>query len=276
MTQLKSKILAHIASTDISGRYRTAIAVSLANPNYEKLYYHNEQHIKSVLNLFEVFRKMAGKSFKKEHLEAAYLAAVFHDAGHSGHPDTHVSEDGLMNVPRAVYQFTRWAMDQKLDDMLMSETALLIWSTEYPEREDSLIQAMTAEQREVSDMLRDADMLWGTMPENADACMLGMYAERREAGLKVPTLEDGVKPDTKEILVGQIRFVQSYIPLTNSGRSFKNAMFQDACARWAESTLNLDRQMMWADDVSKMDEAQVLQLASALQSAKRGGRSAYP
>lgn len=275
MSQLKAKILTHIASTDLSGRYRTALKVSEQNPEYKKLYFHSLEHIKSVLNLFDILRRLSGKGFNKQLIKAGHLAAAFHDAGHSGHPDPHISEDGRGNVARAVYQFTRWALEQRLDSELMNNVTLLIWSTEYPAREGSPAETMSPELREISDMLRDADMLWGTMPGNAEACMFGLFAERREAGLEVPTLEDGVKPDIKTILVNQIKFVQSYVPRSNAGRSYKNAMFDQASESWATAALEFERQMIWSDEVNKMPSDEVLRLAGALQAARRPGHH-YP
>ncbi len=263
MSQIKSKILNLLASTKIDGRYRTLLEHYKLNGIYDKLFYHNTDHVRAVLNLFEVLRKISGKGFEKSKLEAAYLAAVFHDIYHTGKPDTHFDEHAGNNIGIAVTYFTSWAvtnrnLENPQDYRLVADTILLIKSTEYP---NTSTEITDPELRELSYMLRDADMLWGTMPGNAASCMIGMWMERHAAGLETGTI------DIAKTLVNQLNFIRNYQPLSAAGRTYKNAMFEDASAAWAAAALEYERQIQAAEIVSELSAAEALQTAHAIRNS---------
>jgi hypothetical protein len=260
MSQIKERILKLLQSSKIDGRYRTIWDLYPNNANYALLAYHSVDHVKAVLNLFEVLRKLSGKGFDKTKLDATYLAAAFHDINHSGYPDSHVSaNDGVSdgtNIGYAVEAYMSWAFSQSKNPANMSDVILLIKSTEYPSKN---IRIDDPELLELSNMLRDADMLWGTMPGNAEQCMIGLWAERRNAGLADDKL------DVLVALTNQIKFIQNYQPLSSAGRTYKNAMFKDAAVAWAEAALYYQRQIEAVNIVNELSDGEALQLAAAIQ-----------
>lgn len=261
MSNTKNTILKLLAKTKIEGRYRSILNLYANNPIYPKLTYHNVDHVVSVLNLFEVLRKLSGKGFSKLNLQSAYLAAAFHDIDHSGHPDTHADESGATNIGRAIAAFTHWTHRRfdanKSDDVVVTLGAgILIKMTEFPNKLPALFDA---ELNELSNMLRDADILWGTMPGNAEHCMLGLWAEWRNAGLVTDPI------DIFDVLTKQIRFIQNYQPLSAAGRAYKNAMFEDASTAWSLAALQYQRQIMAAEAVSALTDDEVLALANSMR-----------
>lgn len=271
MSQIKDKIRVLQASTKIDGRYRTIFERNYpANPDYANLHYHNADHVRAVLNLFEVLRKLSGKGFEKIKLEATYLAAVFHDIDHSGHPDTHFDDVTGNNIGRAIANFTAWAvanknMENPDDYRQVADAITLIKSTEYPLTAPEI---KDPELRELSNMLRDADMLWGTTPGQAANCMIGMWMERKAAGL-----EEG-KLDIEKVLPAQLNFIRNYQPLSAAGRTYKNAVFEEASTAWALAALQYERQLMAAQVVRELSDAEVLQVAQGIKSAVKEATAA--
>lgn len=277
MSQNKDKILKLLANTSIEGRVRPILKRYELAPNYEQLTYHNAKHVASVLNLFEILRKLSGMHFEKSLLEAAELAIAFHDINHSGSPDTVVDDNGQGNIERALSAFRTWRESNKIGEQQAMYVELLIWATRYPqmphaadcaERKDCVFthddiiffghdHAFT----KVMHMIQDADMLWGTMPGNAEQCMLGLVTERRHAGI-----DDG-EFDILKTLVNQINFIKKYEPLSAAGRVYKNAMFEAATEAWAHVALQYQRQLEAAEVVKNLSDSQVLALAAAMRPA---------
>jgi hypothetical protein len=280
MSQLKERILKLLANTDISGRHRKILDLYQDNPTYPNLTYHNVDHVKSVLNLFEVLRKLSGQQFDKQQLQAAEVATAFHDINHSGHPDTDSD-----NIPKAIAAFLTFrgyesgqAMDMAMlgSDELTGDykchedtlTVGFIQGTAYPHYNEELnYLEMREVDREVLAMVRDADMLWGLMPGNAEHCMMGLWNERLNAGLETDKL------DILDRLTKQIKFIQSYNPLSAAGRTFKSALFVDATNAWATVALQYQRELDAIELVQSLSDDKVLELAKAIQGSVRTAMS---
>ncbi len=260
MSVTKAKILKLLSNTRIHTRYRSILNRYRENPEYAKLAYHNTNHVIAVLNLFEVLRKLSGKGFSKHLLDQVYLAIAFHDIEHSGHPDLATGADGKKNIVRALDAFEQWRESDTITDEQAAIVAFVIRSTQYPSMPG--LSCSSAELAELANMVRDADMLWGLMPGNAGACMLGMRAEREAVGLPV-------EQDTLICLKNQIEFIKDYKPHSSTGRMFKNALFEDASTAWAEAAL--------AEERRRMIIAQTTQISSSLASQLGRHRSLiYP
>lgn len=265
MTSAKYDIDKLLKNTKIDNRFRTILLLYRDMPHYPNLAYHDVKHVSSVINLFEIFRKLSGKGFDKLNLKAAYLAAAFHDIDHTGFPDSRTNDVDGTNIGRAIAVFTSWAVaNLKLPECdetaLIAKTILLISSTECPNNGPCI---KDPELLELSAMLRDADMLWGTMPGNAEQCMIGMWAERNNTGL-----ESG-SPNIFHLLTQQIKSIQSYQPLSTPGRTYKNFIFKEAAERWAEVALEYQRQIEAAALVEQMSDEGVLKLAASLRQPLR-------
>lgn len=261
MSPIKTIILKLLQNTNIAARFRRVLELYKDNAEYAKLAYHNVDHVAAVLNLFEVLRKLTGKQFSKRNLEVAYLAAAFHDINHTGHPDTNFVEHDN-NISLACRRFREWAeIENNLDSEIADDVTMLIYRTQYPREHAAFTETRvpTGELAELADMLCDADMLWGTMPGNAEPCMLGMWAERRNADLESEEI------DILKILTNQIKFIQSYVPRSAVGRKYKKAMFDDASAAWALVALQYQRQIEAAEVVKELSDTQVLTLNAAMR-----------
>jgi len=259
MSQIKNKILKLIDNSKIDGRYRTILALYQNNPEYAKLAYHNVDHVIAVLNLFEVLRKLSGKGWSKDQLKAAELAIAFHDINHTGHPDSREDEKGFTNIHHAIAVFNGWALENRLPRTVHVEAADIIEATAYPPVPTTAARYGASVDTELLNLVRDADMLWGMVPGNAEQCMLGLWAERRNAGLEPDTI------DIFKVLTNQIKFIQNYQPLSAAGRTFKNAMTDDANTAWSLVAIQYQRQIMAAEMVSQMTDDEVLRLAAAMK-----------
>lgn len=263
MSQIKDKILKLLANTKIDGRYRTILELYKNNPEYAKLAYHNVDHVKAVLNLFELLRKLSGKGWTKDQLKAAELAIAFHDINHSGHPDTHVGEDGLRNLHRAISAFSQWAATQNLSYAIKCEVGDIIEAADFPHVPVTGNRYGANVDAEIIALVRDADMLWGLLPGNAEQCMLGLWAERRNVGLETEEI------DILKVTTNQIKFIENFQPYSSAGRTFKNAMMDDGAVAWAHVAIQYQRQIMAAEMVSQMSDEEVLRLAAAMKPAVR-------
>lgn len=259
MSQIKSKILNLLASTDISGRYRVPLEMHKTNPAYENLYYHNIDHVRSVLNLFEVLRKLSGKGFDKDQRKSAELAIVFHDFNHTGSPDTRLDRGGLNNIQHAVGAFNQYAAAQNLPYNIRCNVGDIIEGTAYPHIPATGKRYGADVDVEILNLVRDADMLWGTMPGNAEQCMIGMWLERKAAGLETTPI------DIAKVLVNQLDFIRNYQPYSAAGRTYKNAMFEDASSAWAMVALEYERGVMAAEVASELSDAEVLKIATGIR-----------
>lgn len=255
------KILKLLKSTNIAGRHRAALHLNTANANYAKLAYHNVDHVRSVLNLFEVLRKLSGQHFSKDELKAAELAIVFHDIEHSGHPDVVEGEDGLTNIQRAVQYFTNWALRNKLDHTLTVNVLTIIEASGFPHTTPLAKRYGATVSDELVALTRDADLLWGMMPGNAEQCMIGLWAEAYNVGRETGTVDIG------KILTNQLMFLRKYVPQSGAGRMFKNGMADLAGEAFANAAIHYQRQLMAADAMMELSDAEALRLQDAI---KRG------
>jgi len=260
-SQITAKILKLLDSTDITGRYRTHLNTYRDGRDYAKLAYHNSGHVSQVLNLFEVLRKLSGKGFSKIDLKRAELAIVFHDADHSGHPDSYVDDYGMRNVHRAHRHFLKWAEENNLPESEQVIIANYIHMTEYPISGDWSVHPQVNE--ELVGLIRDADCLWGMMPGNAEMCMLGLWAERRNVGLEADEI------DIRKVLTNQVKFLGNYQPHSVVGRTFRNAMADSAGLAFATVAMEYQRQLMAADMISELSDDEVLRLRDGLKQGVR-------
>lgn len=257
MSQTTDKFIKLMDNTDITGRYRTHLNTYRDGKDYAKLAYHNTAHVSQVLNLFEVLRKFSGQGFAKADLKRIELAIVFHDADHSGHPDSFVDDYGMRNIHRAQRHFYKWADSVGLHNNEQVIIGNYISMSEFPLSGDWFKHPES--NRDLINLFRDADALWGMMPGNAEACMLGLWAERRNAGLEADEI------DILKVLTNQVKFLGTYEPLTAAGRAFRNAMADKAAAAFAQVAMEYQRQLMAADMVTEMSDDEVLRLRDAIK-----------
>ncbi|QVD49214.1 hypothetical protein LUCX_144 [Xanthomonas phage vB_XciM_LucasX] len=268
MSQIKTQIDKLIANTNIADRYRTILALYPKNPRYKELPYHNAEHVRAVLNLFEILRKLSGKGFNKQQLKNVELALAFHDINHSGFGDAHQDEEGETNIGKALAAFYAWQDDKKLSTDDRHAVIAFIEATRYPHDEVAVPDG-SPDIDALIGLVRDADILWGMLPGNAEQCMIGLWLEQRNAGAEV-------SQDVFEILKRQLHFIRDYQPFTAAGRTFKNAMFDQATLAWSQTALDYQRQLELAAQVKDMPAADIQALAYALANKHRLGRSSYP
>jgi hypothetical protein len=260
MSQLRDRIIKLLANTDISGRYRKVFELYPTNPNYSQLAYHDVDHVKSVLNLFEVLRKLSNQGFSKSALRNVETAIAFHDLNHCGRPDPDSSIDGADNITRASMAFVNWAEETNYPVKERLTVFQLIRATAWPRGYDGFEYIpLESKQQELVAMMQDADMLWGTVPGNAEHCMLGLWKERLNAGLETGEI------DILKILTNQIKFIQNYTPASNAGRMYKNAMFVGASEAWASVALAYQRDVEIAQLVNELPDAIALKLATSIK-----------
>ncbi|WJJ54950.1 hypothetical protein [Xanthomonas phage RTH11] len=256
-----AKILKLLAGTNIANRYRVHLNLYTTTEHYAKLAYHNIDHVRSVLNLFEVLRKLSGQHFSKDQLKAAELALAFHDIDHTGYPDTAEDENGLTNTLRAIKYVTDWALRNKIPHVVMVTALDLIDASAYPHEKVPSKRYGSEVNQALLDLTRDADILWGMMPGNAAHCMLGLWAESHNVGRTTGAVDIG------NILTNQLLFLRNYVPHSGAGRTFKNAMADLAGEAFANAAIHYQRQLIAADAMMEMSDDEVLRLQDAI---KRG------
>lgn len=256
-SQTTAKILKLLDNTDISGRYRVHLNTYRTGHSYAKLAYHNVGHVSQVLNLFEVLRKLSGQHFSKIDLKRVELALAFHDADHNGHPDSVTDDEGKRNIHRAIEHFQNWAARNNIAKDEQDIVAAYIAGTEFPITGD--FAGHPAVVTELVCLMRDADCLWGMMPGNAEMCMLGLWAERRNVGLEPDEI------DILKVLTNQVKFLGKYEPWSGAGRTFRNAMADVAAEAFAMVAMEYQRQIMAADAVQAMSDDEVLALRDSMK-----------
>lgn len=256
------KIIKLLDNTDISGRYRVHLNTYREGRDYEKLAYHNTAHVSQVLNLFEVLRKMTGQHFSKVDLKRAELAIAFHDADHSGHPDSYEDDYGMRNIHRAQRHFLKWAAANNMSDAEQAIICNYIALTEYPISGDWFVHPEV--NADLVNLINDADCLWGMMPGNAEMCMLGLWAERRNVGLEDEAI------DILKVLTNQVKFLGSYEPRSGVGRVFRKAMADTAGLAFGQVAMDYERQLMAADAVAALSDEEVLRLRDSIKKDIRG------
>ncbi len=229
-------------------------------PHYERLTYHNADHVRDVMALFDLLCKIQDLPAElNDEVATARLALTYHDIDHSGLSDAAVDENGLDNIERAIGR-----MKELLSESFVRHTpaqfnvlADYVRNTRYPAPESPvgpnchpLIVAL----------MRDADVLWGLLPGNYEQSMLGLWMERVNSGAE----ED--KPcDIEKLLIRQIHFIRDYEPLTRAGHHFKQAFYVQATEGWALVALEFMRQKQAAEAVSDMADEEVLVLRQAIK-----------
>ena len=259
MNPLKDRILKLLANTDITGRHRKIFDLYPTNPYYENLAYHNVSHVKGVLNLFEVLRKLSNQGFSKTALRNVETAIAFHDLNHCGRSDPDSSIDGADNISRAAVAFVNWAEETKYPVKERLSVYQLIRATAWPRGFDGFrYNGQEGEYRELAAMMQDADILWGMVDQSAEQCMLGMWQERFNVGLEEGTI------DIFKTLETQLKFIQQYEPVSKAGKIFKHVMFTQASETWATVALDYERNLMLATMVSEMPDDEVVKLSKMI------------
>lgn len=193
------------------------------NPVYDRLHYHTVEHVIAVMRLFTVLRLLRGQFFDTKHVMIAELALAFHDINHTGHSDTFVNDYGWGNISFALATLGRHK--KKCGTLDVPLIASYIEATEYPHKD--LPEVIALLDTDVLALVRDADILWGMLPGCAEQSMVGLWRERFDAGI------DRVMPSPQQMLDRQLKFIHEYVPFSQAGRSFKDAMMEEAVAAWS-------------------------------------------
>ena len=233
-------------------QWQDIFALYEAQPNYATLTYHNVDHVKSVMALADLMAKL--EPLPKElnvHFITARTALAYHDLGHSGHNDAHVGADGKDNIDRAIAMTAEHRTDSP-NQLVLDYIA----ATRYP-----MFEGLPGETNEtVVNLIRDADMLWGLLPGNAEQSMLGLWLEQVASG----AVED--KPcDIIALLTRQINFIGDYQPLSRGGRLFKHAFWVKSTEAWSLVALEFLRQIEAAKAVEEMSDSDLLRLQAAIR-----------
>jgi hypothetical protein len=190
----------------------------------QRLPYHNSVHVYGVLRLVSTFRKLDPELPKGPVVRAMELAAVYHDFNHTGQPDAHQDVAGHDNLHRARSGLRDSIHVTLLPADLIEAAENLIELTRYPHAPLTTQDPLT---RRTVETLRDADMLWGLLPENHRDCLVGVGLEFAD-----PRPEDPLTLDWVGIVQRQTAFITAYTPYTSLGRSFKNAFLAEAVEDW--------------------------------------------
>ena len=238
----------HAAAFDL---YRT-------QSNYEQLTYHNVDHVIDVVSLYDLLIKMDNLDRMNADMVSARTALIYHDVGHSGHPDNVEGEDGRDNIERAVTLASQHLLEQdpSTSDRQLYAICNYIRSTRYPAPSEDFNGIDTR----VVDYMVDADILWGLLPGNAEQSMLGLWIEQVNSGAT-----ENKPCDIEALLTRQIKFIQTYQPATRAGRHFKQALFVQASEAWALVALEFLRQQELAQAVETMADEELLRLHSAIK-----------
>lgn len=241
------------------GRSAQILKLYSQNPEYQKLAYHNVDHVRSVLALFELLVKMTPKDFAPaHHISAARIALAFHDIGHSGFSDDIIGDDGHNNIARAIARYLDYVIDNAVptDQYQQDLITGYVTATQFPYVE-YLPEVLHPQ---VVALVRDADMLWGLMPGNQEQCMIGLWMEQVNSGAA-----PNEPCDIEQLLVRQISFIKDYKPGSRAGSAFKSAFWVEATEKWAMVALEFMRQEEAARMVSAMADGEVLQLRTAIK-----------
>lgn len=226
-------------------------------PHYERLTYHNADHVRDVMALFDLLCKIQGLPTEMgPEINAARMALTYHDIDHNGLSDVVVDEQGLDNIERAVARMRAEELST-YTPVQLEHMADYLRNTRYPASESTIGSNCHPV---VVALMRDADILWGLLPGNYEQSMLGLWMERVNSGA-----EENKRCDIEALLIRQIHFIRDYKPLSRAGRHFKQAFYIKATEGWALVALEFMRQQQAAQAVSDMADEEVLVLHTAIK-----------
>lgn len=245
------------------GSFRAIDEFYRRQPGYEQRAYHNYHHVISVTALFDLLAKIDDASQSQiSEVFIARKAILLHDVGHSGWPDSYVSpEDGLDNIERAIKLTREFLTQEQMSEDYQQQVCEYVALTRYP-IDPAAPTGQTSEQ--VVALMRDADILWGLMPENAEQSMLGLWLEQVASGAA-----PDAPCDIEALLMRQIHFIRDYKPLSPAGQHFKAAFYIQGTEAWAHVALEFMRQVEAAKAVEELSDHDLLRLSSAIKNGLR-------
>lgn len=189
--------------------------IDTLSKSYNILPYHNLQHAFLVAsNSINLYNKATTPDVGSHERKTLLMAALFHDAGHSGGAKTD-SE----NIYTACAILAKFSKDNPHINFNLGEACLAIHKTEYvdsgfPHSPSNLIQ----------DVLRDADLLASFTSSNHPQQLLGL---KQEMGLECTDLE---------LIEQNVNFIKGALFYTYHGQAKANEYIGQA-----EAVLNCKR-----------------------------------
>lgn len=178
--------------------------------------YHNNRHMKLVA--YTIFL-MAYRRVAHNRLATMMVAALLHDNGHHGVPDSEAA-----NIASAIdsVHIARAELSKDFPQFNWGMVCELIQASEWPHQAN--IKIVRADPEEVA-IFRDADVLSNLTQGGAELLMDGF---RRENEKRFADWPGGVNQ-----LKAHVEFVENYQPCSKEGRAFKELLKEAAYQRWA-------------------------------------------
>lgn len=239
------------------------------NGQDQRLPYHNSVHVSAVLRLAATMRKMDSELPRGPIARAMDLAVAYHDFNHTGKNDAYRDGDGKTNILRALDGLMSSTHVQLLPAELIETASLLLTYTAYP-HEGVPTDPQVAR---VVNLLRDADMLWGLLPDHHRDCLVGVGVEFAD-----PRPEDPTEMDWATIVDKQIAFIEAFQPYSSIGRGFKSAFLAEAIASWKAfpedlTKLVVDTKAAMVKRQTEVDEASEFAMHLAMRRRIAASRS---
>lgn len=223
MKSFKDRFLDQYQKVEPEKQYRQQLDAYERNGQNARLPYHNGIHVRGVLRVLVTMRKVGGMSSIGVAAKASELAAVFHDLGHNGGPDISRDHNGMDNIDRAIDGLMNDPIINRYPEDYIETAREMIESTRFPHAPYNYRQGLSKEVITHFEMLRDADCLWGLLPQFTRHVLWTLALEN---GGNVLTNEAEIDWDGRAKL--QESFLTGYEPLSSVGRAFKNAFLKDA------------------------------------------------
>lgn len=177
--------------------------------------YHCRKHMEIVAWLAGEFCREEG--LPEEEATVVVIAALLHDLGHTGQPDTVRDETDSysLNIFNAISGVRDFAtLFTKLN---WGKIESLIRATEWPHKHIPFLDL-------ASQVLRDADVCSSLHPVSTTILLNGLRQEYLSGGKKFPSGAGQLK--------AHIEFFKTYRPYTKAGERFFNLHFFPAQDRW--------------------------------------------
>lgn len=230
MSTFKEQFLKLYQKTEPEKRFRAELDEYSKNGQDERLPYHNGIHVRGVLRVVTTMRKIAGRSSSGVAAKSADIAAVFHDLNHSGGPDISRDAQGKDNIDRAIEGLLANPIVNRYPENYIESAIAMIEATRFPHSPIRFPVSATMDDVQAVFELRDADCLWGLLPQFTRHVLWSLSMENSGH-----PLSDESEVDWDAAVDRQVSFLENYSPGSIIGRSFKNAFLADAIAATREA-----------------------------------------
>lgn len=208
-------------------QFKTVWDQLAATEYYPHLHYHNVAHSQAVLAMVQLLYVVTREhdTASTEFYRPLLLAAAYHDADHTGRPDTAAAPwSAQSNIHRAMKLLATTSLPS---GFIRTDRTWAIGLIEYTHYPHDPLGSSHPTFAQAAGLLRDADMLHGLKPGMGKQSLIGIVREHLASGTRSEL------PDLATLSDNQLQFIgTSYQPYTEAGAQVRAALWDSAAAEW--------------------------------------------